>query len=117
MVNEMRAAIVFLCTCVQNNSEKHMLYDFERKKYYHFNLLNDSIRYSLYDYNRGSYLQGNLSQLFDTKTQSYISIKFESNKFYAFDRRSRSYIYGNINNNSITVYDTQKNKYTQYIIL
>lgn len=85
-----------------------MLYDFERRKYYHYNLVNDSIRYSLYDYDRGSYLQGNLSQLFDTKTQSYISVKLESNKFYAFDRRSGSYLYGNINNNFITVYDTQK---------
>jgi len=116
MVNEVRAAIVFFCICVQNNTEKHMLYDFERRKYYHYNLVNDSIRYSLYDYDRGSYLQGNLSQLFDTKTQSYISVKLESNKFYAFDRRSGSYLYGNINNNFITVYDTQKSRYIHYTI-
>ena len=31
MVNEVRAAIVLFCTCVQNNTEKHMLYDFEKK--------------------------------------------------------------------------------------
>lgn len=34
MVNEVRAAIVLFCTQVQNNTEKHMLYDFEKKQIY-----------------------------------------------------------------------------------
>ena len=116
MINDMRAAIVFLCACAQNNTEKRMLYDFKQKKYYHYHLLKDSIRYSLYDYGRGSYLQGNLSQIFDTKTQSYISLKLEGNRFIGLDRQSGSHIYGNINNNLITVFDTQKNKYIHYAI-
>lgn len=116
MINDMRAAIVFLCACAQNNTEKRMLYDFKQKKYYHYHLLKDSIRYSLYDYGRGSYLQGNLSQIFDTKTQSYISLKLEGNRFIGLDRQSGSHIYGNINNNLITVFDTQNNKYIHYAI-
>lgn len=114
MINEIRAAIVFLCTCAQNGTKKQILYDFEQKKYYHYNLLKDSFQYYLYDYERDSYLQGNLSQIYDIKTHSYILLKLEKNKFIGFERNSGSYIYGNINNNLIIVFDTQKNKYIQY---
>lgn len=38
MVNEVRAAIVLFCTCVQNNTEKHMLYEFEKSRYIHYTI-------------------------------------------------------------------------------
>lgn len=114
MINEIRAAIVFLCAYAQNDTRKYVLYDFEQKKYYHYHLSKDSIRFCLYDYERESFLQGNFSQVFDTKTQSYILLKFENNRFIGFDKHSNSYIYGNISNNLIIVFDTQTNKYIQY---
>lgn len=117
MTNEIRAAIVFLCTCIQDDMDKRALYDFEQRKYYHYHLIKDSIQYSLYDYERRSYVQGNMSQCFDTKSRSYIFLKFENDRFMGFDRRSGSYIYGNINGNLIMVYDTQKSRYLHYTII
>lgn len=117
MNDEIRRGIVLLCTCMNYNKEKKIIFDYQNKRIYHYNIQKDSIRYYLFDLERNSIIQGNSSQLFDSKSKTFYSLKIERNKFIVFESNSNTFIYGLINNNNIVVSDIKQRKQWLYSII
>lgn len=106
------AAIYTLVTQKCVNS----VYDSNNGEYFLFSCQCSFGRISIYDYKRNNYMQGDVNQLFDYSTSSYISVQINGDSFSGYDYEKGNYFNGSINGNNIILYDYEYFCYFNYYI-
>lgn len=114
MENYKRACVVAAIAAVFSQKDISSVYDYSMGRYHMYSTNKNGYNISVYDYTRGGYMQGNVEQLYDYVSGSYISLNFQGNTFNGYDYERGFYFNGNINGTSLSLFDYETTQYYNY---
>lgn len=118
MTNEKRRCLVFLyASFIRPSKTYNNVYDYQQGQY-HFYMVTrkDEKSIMVFDYSRRSYMGGNLPNIYDYKSSSFISIQQMKPDISCFDYERGSYIRGQMTASIVTLFDYETGSYYKYLI-
>lgn len=116
MTDEKRRCLAYLYASIIRPTKTYRnVYDSDTGQYYFFNATrktNQSIM--VFDYSRGGYMGGNLPNIYDYNSGSYISINQIGPNIQCFDYERGHHIRGKMTASVVTLFDYETGSYHKY---
>lgn len=118
MTDEKRRCLVFLyASIIRPKKSYRNVYDYQQGQYHFYRMTRrngDNIM--VFDYTRRSYMGGNLPNIYDYKSASYISFQLIKPEIRCFDYEKSSFIKGQMTASIVSILDYETGKYYKYLI-
>ena len=118
MTADKRAVIAFIVASIVNETQSSSsIYDYSRSKYFFYQVTEITReQVALYDFERKGCLRGNLSNIYDYVSGSYINVSAHNNNINGFDYESGYYFGGYVSGKTVYLYDYEAMKYFVFLL-
>lgn len=112
-----RVCVVALIASISCHRNVSSVYDFGKGQYFMYSTNMSGSSISVYDYSREGYMQGNIDQVYDYISGSYISLQVNGQTFNGYDFERGFYFNGQIGNGVISFFDYEMSLTFNYSFL
>ena len=118
MTNEKRRCLAFLYASILRPTKNYRnVYDYQQGQYHFYRVTRrDEKSIMVFDYSRSAYMGGNLPNIFDYHSASYISFQEMKPEIKCFDYERSNYVRGQMTASIVSLFDYETGTYSRYLI-
>ncbi len=118
MTNEKRRCLAFLYASIIRPTKSYRnVYDYHQGQYHFYRVTSRNEKsIMVFDYSRGNYMGGNLPNIFDYTSATYIVFQQMKPEIKCFDYEHSSFLRGQMTASIVSLYDYETGLYYKYLI-